>query len=1054
MELVLGLDSGTASVGWALVETRAGTPAGLRAAGVRAFDAGVEGDISAGRDSSRAAARRAARLRRRLLARRRHRLTKLAVVLQRAGLLPPGNLESGGGILSYLAALDRELFTAAARRKDPHRLLYRLRARALDEELAPYELGRALYHLAHRRGFLSSRRVRPTSPGARATEEEKEEGKVKQAIGELAQRMRGAGARTLGEYLAGLDPEEGRVRGRYLGRQMLEEEFEHIWAAQRQYRPEVLTDDLKRRVEHAIFFQRPLKSQRARVGECELERGRRRAPWASPAAQRFRLLQRVNDLWVDLPDGSRRPLSEQERAPLIAALEENSSLTFGSIRSLLGMPRGARFNFETEGEKRLVGDRMAHALRAVFGAQRWAELTPEQRERVVEDLRSVHSLKALRNRGTRVWGLDQEAAARFAEVRLEDGYCRLSRQALARILPLMEQGVPYATARQQVYHAVPHPRPCRLLPPLEHVMEVRNPAVERALTELRKVVNAIVREYGRPDRIRIELARDLKRPRKQREEIAARMARNRNQRERAREEVIRQAGIPNPRPSDIEKWILAEECNWTCPYTGRGISVEALFGDQPQFDVEHIIPFRRCLDDSFMNKTLCEVAENRARKGNRTPWEAYGYDPDRWAEIEARVRAFRGDARQAKLKRFRMRELGSVEEFASSQLNDTRYASRLAAAYVGRLYGAGAEGVDPEGTRRVEASRGAVTAFLRSEWQLDSILGGGEKTRDDHRQHAIDAVVTALTTPEVIKRLSEAASGAPEARRRRFAPLEPPWAGFLDDVRRAVEGMVTSHRVARKVAAALHEETIYSKPKLDEQGMACVHVRKPLRDLSPRDIGAIVDPAVRACVMAKLEELGQPKPARAFADEANLPALQARDGRAIPIKRVRVRAHIRTEEVGSGPRARHVKLGSNHHLEILEVTDRQGRPRWLGEVVSTLEAMRRLRAGEPVVQRDHGPGKRFLFSLAGDEIIELDAEENEREDAPGQRGRARYVVRTVTKDQQGRASIEFCGINDARKKDEIKRTGDWGRSSIDGLRKRHCRKVLVTPLGEVRRAGD
>jgi len=1049
-ELFLGLDIGAASIGWALVELAGGKPAKLKAAGVRAFAAGVEGDISAGRDQSRAGARREARLRRRLLARRRHRLTKLARILQRNGLLPPGELQRADALIDYFNTLDRGLFPPASRREEPHLLLHRLRARALDEKLTPSELGRALYHLAQRRGFLSNRRAKPKPAGVRQSDEEKEEGKVKTAIGKLAESIAESGARTLGEYLSRLNPEEERVRNRYLGRGMLQDEFEAIWQAQAAHHPDLLTDDLKSKVHEAIFFQRPLKSQRHLIGECDLEKGRRRAPLAALAAQRFRLLQKVNDLRAFLPTGEERALTPEERAKLADALERQGDLTFGKVRTLLGLPRGSRFNFETEGEKGLIGNRTARKLAGVFGEEGWAGLPPEERERAVSELRSIHNREALRRRAMKLWALDEDAGQRFAEVPLEDGYCNLSQKALAKVLPLMEKGMPYASARKEIYGDQPGPSVLDVLPRLDSVLDVRNPAVERALTELRKVANAIAQEYGRPACIRVELARDLKKTRKDRKDIASRNARNRRDRQRAAEEIVRQAGIPEPRRADTERWLLAEECGWQCPYTGKQISVDALFGDHPQFDVEHIIPFHRCLDNSFINKTLCDIAENRAGKQNRSPWEAYGHDEERWAEITARVKSFKGGAARPKLERFQIRDVATLDDFTSQQLNDTRYASRLAVEYLGLLYGAGADGVAPDGRRRVQASRGAVTGFLRNEWGLNAILGGGEKTRDDHRQHAIDAVVVALTEPAAIKRLSDAAANAALARRRRFAPVQPPWAEFGGEVRAAIESMVVSHRVSRKVAAALHEETIYSAPTVDVNGKSCVHIRKPLDKLSAGDVDTIVDEAVQKAVQRALDDLRETDPAKAFASPENHPSLRAADGRDISIHKVRLRVPVSPERIGQGASARNVKLGSNHHVEILETTDKRGDPCWEGCVVSTLEAMRRLRAKEPVVRRDHGRDKKFLFSLAGGEVIFLDADESKKGKTAAE---GLYVVRTVTV-SGGRPAIAFVGITDARLKKDIQAAGDWGTSLIEPLRKRGCRKVVVTPLGEVRRAND
>jgi CRISPR-associated endonuclease Csn1 len=936
-EFVLGLDIGAASIGWALVETRDGQPQSLKAAGVRAFAAGVEGDISSGRDQSRAVTRREARSRRRLLWRRRHRLTKLASRLQQAGLLPPVELSTPETINGYFTNLDRDLFPQHIRTRDPHLMHYRLRARALDEKLTPYEIGRAIYHLSQRRGFLSNRKetARPRR--------EDDEGVVKEAIGKLEQEMHAAGARTLGEHLSRLDPEQERVRGRYISRGMIERELEAIWQAQAFHHPDILTDDLKLAVRRAILHQRPLKSPKRFIGFCDLERDRRRAPLAILASQRHRLLQKVNDLKFIPNDSAPCDLTPEQRAALAQALDTTPALTFPAIRRLLSL-KGGRFNFETEGEKGLIGNKTAARLLAVFGEERWAAFTPQERDQIADDLRTIHNPDARRRRAAK-WGLDEEAAAHFADLVLEDGHHSLSRQALARILPLMEEGQQFATARKACYPDRAEGNPRDLLPPLDDVMEVRNPTVERALTELRKVVNAVVRKYGNPYCIRIELARDLKRNRKQRQDIHSRNIANRRDRDRAAAVLLQERGITNPRRSDIEKWLLAEECRWTCPYTGRQISLEALFGDAPQFEVEHIIPFPRCLDDSFLNKTLCHVDENR-RKGNRTPWEAYHNTPQ-WDDIIGRVRSFQGGgrgraARNPKLERFQRQDTDALDDFVSQQLNDTRYASRLAVRFVGQLYGAGADGVDPQGIRRVQAGRGQITSDLRNEWALNSLLGGGEKTRDDHRYHAIDAVVIALTDAATVKRLSDAAARAPSAHRRRFAPMEPPWPTLLEDVRTAIEGIIVSHRVSRKVAGAMHEDTIYGRyryPGEDGKERDWAHVRRPLSGsrsaLAKNDIPSIVDPAVRRCIEEKLAALGETDPAKAFKTADTHPTIRARNGREIPIHKVRIRRPDTTQRIGLGPTARDVKLGNNHHMEIVEITDSKGQTRWDGVVVTT-----------------------------------------------------------------------------------------------------------------------
>jgi len=1061
--LILGLDVGANSVGWALLSAakhprdKRLVPTGLVACGVRVFEAGVEGNLEGGRDDPRGVTRRQARAMRRLLDRRARRCDKLFRLLQGAGLLPPGGpprassppdtatrcrlraarAKARAELLNKLDSQLRKGLHAKLRAEGveegilerlPQTLPYLLRARALDHPLEPYELGRALYHLGQRRGFMSNRKA--------PVKDKKEESAVKEGIARIREEMREAGARTLGEYFAGIDPEDRRIRGRWTARDMYEDEFERIWSVQERHHPNILTPQLKERIHRAIFFQRPLKIRKEFIGACAHEPKRKRAPIALLEAQRFRLIEQVNNTRIQMPDGTVVPLSPDQRTKLVEALETKGDLTFSKAKKLLGLHPHAQFNFERGEEKRFVGNRTAAALAKVCG-DRWTELAPDDKKRLVEDLRSIQKPETLACRARRVWGLGPDQAARLAELRLEDGYCRLSRQAIAKLLPLMEQGLTYQEAVGKVYgHAAPTATVPLLPPVAEALPELRNPAVSRALTELRKVVNAIIREYGRPDIVRIELARDLRRSRKQRARAARKMARYRKQREDA-ERRLRELGVQNPTRADIEKVLLWDECGGICPYTGKSISFASLFGAQPQFDVEHIIPRSRSLDNSFFNKTLCEINENRTRKRNRTPREAYASDPDRWNEIIQRVKKFQGDAAREKLRRFQ--EEPDFDDFVARQLNDTRNASRLAAKYLALLYG-------PQARSRVQVTRGGVTRYLRDVWDLNTILGDGpSKSRDDHRHHAVDAIAIALTERATIKMLSEAAEKVERTGRSGFAPVPPPWPDFLDEVRAAVRDINVSHRVSRKVSGPLHAETFYSPNHTDPDGNPCVHVRKPLASLSTEEVQQIVDPAVREAVEAKLAQLGVRKPEQAFADPANHPFLRRRNGTPTQVHRVRIRKRLATFPVGTGHRQRHVVSKVNHHVEIVETRDEKGNPRWEGHLVNLFEAYQRhYKERLPVVRRDHGPDKKFLFSLAPSESVMVTDEDGDH----------LWRVICISQDKSGRVQFEFRLHTDARPMKELRQTkGARIRKSPDALRKLNARKVLVDPLGRIRRVG-
>jgi CRISPR-associated endonuclease Csn1 len=758
---------------------------------------------------------------------------------------------------------------------------------------------------------------------------------------------------------------------------------------------------------------------------------------ASLEFQRFRMLQSINNLdIICVEDGLVRPLTQGERGGLIAELETKSDITFARARKVLGLPKSSyAFNLEEGGEKKLIGNKTGGALAKIFGA-RWEDLSHTQREAVVEDLHSIQKDETLNRRGMEAWGLDQDGAEALSIVRLEDGYCSLSRKALRKILPELEKGRRYGEIVNELY-----PKPQRpaldYLPGVDRTdIVVRNPAVHRALTELRKVVNGIVREHAKPDKIRIELARDLRQPRQERKRRSDSMRKNQAARDDARRRILEEMGDPSPSRTDILKVQLADECNWQCPYTGLQISWSKLLGSEPRFDIEHIIPYHRSLDDSFVNKTLCEVAENRTVKKNRTPFEAYGWT-DRWEDILERVKAFNGRPKivAEKLRRFRLEDLSEFEDFSSRLLNDTRYVSTLAADYLALLYGGLS---DTEGVRRIQATKGGITAQLRNAWKLNGLLSEGPgKSREDHRHHAVDAIVVALTDPGMIKRLSNAAERCFERGRRRWWNyVELPWEGFLEEAKQVIDSIIVSHRVSRRVTGPLHDETYYAhKP-----GSQYVHVRKPLGSLSSGEVAEIVDDRVRECVQ---DILGDGDPKKVFASAEDHPALHARDGREIPIHRVRIRKSGKPETIGKGVRERHVLTGSNHHVEIVAVNDKKGAVHWRGHVVTTLEAMRRLKAGDRIVKRDHGEEHRFLFSLALNEVVGMRHED-------GHIGL--YKVTTISEFTNGTVQLTFVDNTDARLVTKISRKGRT--KTPDKMRQAGCEKLAVTPLGEVRRAND
>ncbi len=1053
--IILGLDIGTNSIGWAIVGQNEGKPGGIVKAGVRIFAQGVEGDIASGRDEPKNAQRRAARMRRRQLERRKRRMVKLARRLQAAGLLPEGEVGTPEARMALFHELDARLLREIPG-LDPHRFLYQLRSKALDEPLPPHAVGRAIYHLAQRRGFLSNRKDGGGEKAAAKRKEQDERSEVKREIQEHLAKMKAIGARTIGEYLSRIDPLAERIRDRWLGRKMLGEEFERICDAQSRRHPALGQGENRKEIHKALFHQRPLKVQKFLIGKCELEPKRTRAPMALLICQRFRLVQKVNDLRLIDKDGAERPLTDDERSRALAALDGCKGMTAGKLRKALGL--NGKFNFEKfddKSDRDLPGNRTAARIREAMGGK-WDLLTSAQREQAVEDLRSFNNDEALARRGMKAYGLTVEEAAAFAETGLEDAHASLSRKAIEKLLPLMERGISFATAKKRLYGEKPVPPPAESLPPLTKAVTVRNPVVTRTLTELRKVMNALVREYGKPEEIRVELARDLKIPRDVRKELDKENRDREKLRKRAAEELLRESGIQNPSRRDIEKWLLREECGGICPYTGRSISMDDLFGPTPRFHIEHIIPFSRSLDDSFSNKTLCHDEENK-RKGNRTPWEAYGSDDEGYAQVLGRLKKFQGKFSRRKLERFELKDIsGLLSDFERRQLNDTRYASRLAVEYLAVLYGANGMGVVPgmdgqPGRKVIQTGKGQVTAYLRDVWEMNGILNDGDKfkTRDDHRHHAVDAVAIALSSPSAVKSLSNAAERAVMEQRRRFGEVLPPWEGFLDQLREKIGEVVVSHRPEHRLSAGLHNETFYSPRSNDPKrpGKTTTAVRKRLDGMSKGQIEEIIDPVIRRTVQESLALAGG-DPKKAFAKADGMPRWGSTNG-GIPVRASRVRVSDSTVRLGEGVRAREVQPAGNHHVEIFSTTDKKGYEKWDGRIVSNLEAYRRRREGKRVVSDTPEAGMKFVCSLMKGDIIQKGSKEGER---------TLYIVRKFSLNEKGYPYIEFARIADARKNDSknFSAGGEdgWRCVTWDGLRTANMKKMAIAVTGECVDAND
>ncbi|NBU28785.1 MAG: type II CRISPR RNA-guided endonuclease Cas9, partial [Caulobacteraceae bacterium] len=657
---------------------------------------------------------------------------------------------------------------ARAMAQDP----WSLRTRALTEPLAPHELGRALYHLAQRRHFRGRDLEAAETADDGSEEEVSADEKAAASRREQDRKALKASGLTLGAFLAEIPEQTERRRGHHFAREDVAAEFRAVIAAQGSYHPALTGPDFVACLEETIFDQKPVFWRKATLGSCRFVPGADLAASGSWLAQEKRMLEKLNNLRIE--EGNGRPLDEQEREAILALLRKQDSVTWSGIHRYLklywrknDMPEKPTFNLQRGGEKGLTGNRLENKLAGILG-DRW-QADPDLRDRMrnevharlyAADYGKVGGRIVIRREAERRryradeqmrlqsdFQLTEAQAKALAGLTFAPGWEPFSEAALWAFLPRLEDGAVFgsllSSPEEESWRAAnfPHreqptgawvdrlPTPGNSREEVERQKAVRNPTVLRVQNELRKVVNNLIAVYGRPDRIRVEVAREVGKSARDR---ALDLKRNRDREiERKRATLdLQSKGIPEPSRDDIEKWLLWKECREFCPYTGKPIGFDALFR-HGEFQVEHIWPRWRSFDDSFVNKTLCHRDFN-LKKSNRTPFEAFEHDLGSWESALDRVRNFAGPPGKIAVKARRFAAAEIPADFAARQLTDTGFAARQAVGFLKSLF----PDLGQAGEVRVATLSGRVTSRLRHAWGLNNILSdSGQKSRADHRHH-------------------------------------------------------------------------------------------------------------------------------------------------------------------------------------------------------------------------------------------------------------------------------------------------------------------------------
>lgn len=854
MRYDIGLDIGVTSVGWAVINLDKNRIEDL---GVRMFE--VAENPKDG--SSLATPRREARSSRRRLRRRKYRVSRVRKFIVEKGLLT--NIHSD-------ALYDWQ---------DGDFDIWLLRVNALERKLQDREFARVLIHAAKHRGYKSNRK---------SQSREEDNGVVLSAIKENHEKMLEKGYLTTAQLLVHESEDyDGRKRnkgGQYthvFARVDLENEIRIIFDKQLEFGHSFASQENKETFLGIWSSQRPFASKdeiTSKIGECSLEKGEKRAPKFTYRFERFRALDKMNRLRILAPEQKGRALNAEEREIVLNMLLEKKEVKYSALRKELGLTEEARFNelFYDEGKSVAENEKVTflslegqYKIRSIIkettGKDAIYEYRPIDYDAIAyaltvfkddQDIKDYLQNQYVDAKGRKQFNFSNrvysdELIGNLLNLSFAK-FSHLSLKALTKLLVFMEDGKTFKEACDLCGYLIGQTKKQKksILLPVLSEEEIRNPVVLRALSQSRKVINAIIKRYGSPSNLYIELAREMGRPYKERREISKEYNANRSVNERAKSSIIEYSDIKDPRGHDILKYKLWESQDGRCTYSLNPISINRLF-ETGYAEVDHIIPYSRSFDDGNQNKVLVLTKENQ-EKQDRTPYEWFGHDEVRWKKFIS----FTSSLKLGRKKKSLLLKMNFDDEeedaFRERHLNDTRYITRFLKNYIEEHLKFREEGR----TQYVFTVNGAYTSLMRKRW------GFNKNRQENDLHHALDAAIVAVSRPfrhQVSAYFKHREMSVYELLRKSKVRFPEPWHGFSRELearmlqkpnhfKLALESLdldsyddqfineakpiFVSRMPKRGVKGQIHEATLRRKRDENEKGYTVVVSKTKLENIS------------------------------------------------------------------------------------------------------------------------------------------------------------------------------------------------------------------------------
>lgn len=906
---VLGFDIGVASIGWALVEDSV-----LKECGVRIFTKAENpkdgSSLALPRREARSVRRRLARRKARLNELKRLITAEFGLNLEdflaNAGELPRAYKLSKCEIADYDSYKKRKAIRKNNNTQEKEKLAqelekcdtnpYKLRFEALNRKLEPLEFARVILHIAKHRGY-GNKHAKDLN--------DDDSGKVKKAISQNADIMSQKGYKSVGEYLykefyqqkrdlsekssnnAFATQEFQNVRNkkdnyaRCVAQSELKRELELIFETQKRLgwkfseqkyqifdeNRKIKEADFESAVMEVAFLQRPLKSFADKVGQCTFFADEFRAPKDSLSAMEFVALTRIINTLANISKKTGEIYSADKVGKVLEAVLEKGELTYKNLRKIISLddkiqfPKDSKLDYakgdEAEKAKFIEFKKLKDFKKALGGS--FEGFSRDELDKIANKITLIKSKDELKAELASFKGLNEAQKEALSELSF-DKFIDLSFKALGRILPFMRGENGECKRYDEAWRAAGLQEVAKqtqkgdILPPLkDYEKDLANPVVARALSEYRKVLNALLEKHGKVHKIHLEFTREAGVSSKERGELIA----EQNKRFKANEEARKRCaefGL-NPSGKNILKLKLWQEQNEFCVYSGEKITREHLC-DENALEIDHIYPYSRSFDDSQNNKVLVFKSANQ-NKRNQTPYEAFGSDSEKWSRIMSSI------AKLPKPKKNRIANKNFADKesgFIARNIVDTSYIATLTASYTDAFIeflplveseyttlGEEIKGEDTKLKRGEKGSKkhisvvsGSLTATMRHYWGLDSLLNGESEVKDrsNHLHHALDAIIIAYTNDKIIEAFSkfkktqeqntarliakEISSAEYKTSRRFFAPenfanneafrqsIKGKIFGELGENGELSGGIFVSKPPRKRARGALHKETFSS----------------------------------------------------------------------------------------------------------------------------------------------------------------------------------------------------------------------------------------------------